>query len=279
MDIFDLAKNVTVAGKKTKEQDDADDDTATMIASHSFDCAAPRGTPEDVSLLFPQKNQHTAESNDDTDVDFQRSLSHNGAIFLPKPLDMSELVTHCNDVQREVLKIISQEAKKASDGALKQFIEKIKKVSAGPKISKYTEVHAMQLLRYIREEAPIIIHIPIEADGRADKLLADTHYRNQFETKLSRGTFDPKHGGQRWGWEKRLFHQKYDDVDAFLRPKYGCLNIVNDPRGISSASHYGDSYFILRGVRLRTTFTDMDSSCSNCKVATCEHYAHSMLSW
>ena len=44
------------------------------------------------------------------------------------------------------------------------------------------------MLRYIRDEAPIIIHIPIENDGRMEKLLADTHYRNQFETMISRGT-------------------------------------------------------------------------------------------
>ena len=66
-------------------------------------------------------------------------------------------------------------------------------------------------------------------------------------------------------------------MTAFERPKYGCLNTVNDPREIKSAINYGDTYLVLRGVRMRTTFTDQDSSSSNAKVATCEHYAHVLM--
>ena len=84
---------------------------------------------------------------------------------------------------------------------------------------------------------------------------------------ISRGTLAPKVGGDRWKWEQRLFKNKYDAVAAFERPKYGCLNTVNDPRGIKSAVNYGDTYMVLRGVRMRTTFTDQDSSSANAKVA------------
>ena len=43
-----------------------------------------------------------------------------------------------------------------------------------------------QVLSYIRDEAPLVIHIHL--DRHIDKLLADTHYRNQFDTKTSCGT-------------------------------------------------------------------------------------------
>eukprot|EP01096_Ripella_sp_DP13-Kostka_P014231 TRINITY_DN6360_c0_g2_i1.p2 TRINITY_DN6360_c0_g2~~TRINITY_DN6360_c0_g2_i1.p2 ORF type:complete len:200 (+),score=56.25 TRINITY_DN6360_c0_g2_i1:441-1040(+) len=103
--------------------------------------------------------------------------------------------------------------------------------------------------------------------------VADTHYRNQFETNSSNGTLDHD---QRIAWESRLFDSIYEENDAqpFDRVKYGVLNVFNHPIGVSDCYWYGLSYFVLKGVRLRTTFSDQDSSADDAKVATCEYYAH-----
>lgn len=128
---------------------------------------------------------------------------------------------------------------------------------------------AKRLLRYIRDEAPIIIHVALE--NLIDFFLNDTHYRNQFETCTSRGALSVS---LRKKWEKRMFHNKYKNATPFERVKYGVLNMVNDPLGIQSCWGYGTSFFILKKVRLRTSFADRDSSDYFSRIACCEHYCH-----
>jgi hypothetical protein len=49
---------------------------------------------------------------------------------------------------------------------------------------------------------------------------------------------------------------------------------MNDPCGIASVSkQYGKDYLIMRGIRLRATFSDKDS-CNKGQLASCEWYAH-----
>lgn len=126
-----------------------------------------------------------------------------------------------------------------------------------------------ELLRYIRDEAPIIVHIDLPA--RLDRLQKDTHYRNQFETGCTSGSSDLE---KREAWEERLFCGAYRGVAGPDRVKYGVLNATNDPCGVATvAKQYGKDYFVLRGVRLRTTFSDKDS-CNQGELASCEWYAH-----
>lgn len=126
-----------------------------------------------------------------------------------------------------------------------------------------------EVLRYVRDEAPIIIHIDLTT--RIDKLKADAKYRNLFETRLTSGCSDL---AKRRSWEERLFKGIYKDSQPAERVKYGVLNAVNDPMGISSvAKQYGLDYLVLRGVRLRATFSDRDS-CNDGQLASCEWYAH-----
>ena len=122
-----------------------------------------------------------ADALDNLPERFTRSVSHDGVLFLPDPSELQALHKYCNAVQMEVLSAITKDASAASDAAKPKLLARILKLPPKLKAFKaYTEVHAAQLLRYIRDEAPIIIHIPIENDGRMEKLLADTHYRNQF---------------------------------------------------------------------------------------------------
>jgi hypothetical protein len=45
-------------------------------------------------------------------------------------------------------------------------------------------------LAFIRDEAPLVVHLFADAHAALPKLLRDTHYRNQFETGSSGGVLD-----------------------------------------------------------------------------------------
>ena len=76
--------------------------------------------------------------------------------------------------------------------------------------------------------------------------------------------------GTRKGWEDEMFPE-YADAPVNTRPKYGSLNIVNEPYGATGMkkvptegddrkSQYGTSYFIMKEhVKAWCTFTPMDS--------------------
>merc|ERR1712190_293500 len=100
----------------------------------------------------------------------------------------------------------------------------------------------------------------------------DTHYRNQFETKTSGGLLKP---AVREKWEKDLFGGAYDKAKGFDRPKYGVLNPMNDYRGVVKCAQYGDSYIVLKDVRLRSTFSPEDSANLKAeRLAVLDFYGH-----
>ena len=125
----------------------------------------------------------------------------------------------------------------------------------------YTKGQLKLTLDYIRDEAPIIIHFHV--DKCLQFFLKDTHYRNQFETGTSSGTLNRQ---TRTQWENSLFENAYNDAKDAERCKYGVMNVVNDPNGITAAYSYGNSYMILQHVRLRSSFANQDTgggaSCS-----------------
>mmetsp|Transcript_9299 Transcript_9299/g.16945 ORF Transcript_9299/g.16945 Transcript_9299/m.16945 type:complete len:737 (+) Transcript_9299:35-2245(+) len=129
---------------------------------------------------------------------------------------------------------------------------------------------ADKTLEWIRDQAAIIIHVDLARFG--EKLAADTHYRNQFETGSSGGCLSTD---TRTSWEADLFGDAYDGATPFDRCKYGVLNVTNDPRGVRAAHSYGSSYLLLRNVRLRTTFSARDSGGIQIEeLATVDYYAH-----
>merc|ERR1719421_1695548 len=101
---------------------------------------------------------------------------------------------------------------------------------------------------------------------------SDTHYRNQFETASSGGLLKP---AVRERWERDLFGGTYDKADGFDRCKYGVLNVMNDFRGVVKCAQYGDSYLVLKDVRLRCTLSPEDSANLKAdRLAVLDYYAH-----
>lgn len=165
--------------------------------------------------------------------------------------------------QKDAVALIRRLSRKNHDDALPKLQHRIKNLG-------FKESELYMSLAWIRELAPVVIHLNL------DKILqfmeTDTHYRNQFETGTGGGTLSTS---TRSRWEKALFGGHYDDANGFDRCKYGVLNVMNDYRGVIKCAQYGDSYCIMKDVRLRCTFAPCDSSvCSAEKLAVLDYYAH-----
>eukprot|EP00405_Crypthecodinium_cohnii_P012612 CAMPEP_0206438876 /NCGR_PEP_ID=MMETSP0324_2-20121206/11892_1 /ASSEMBLY_ACC=CAM_ASM_000836 /TAXON_ID=2866 /ORGANISM="Crypthecodinium cohnii, Strain Seligo" /LENGTH=667 /DNA_ID=CAMNT_0053906421 /DNA_START=197 /DNA_END=2200 /DNA_ORIENTATION=- len=134
----------------------------------------------------------------------------------------------------------------------------------------YSDNDLWMTLAYIRELAPIIVHLNLTK--MMNYLESDTHYRNQFETASSGGLLKPQ---VRERWERDLFGGCYDKAKGFERCKYGVLNAMNDYRGVVKCAQYGDSYFVLKDCRLRCTFSPEDSANLKAnRLAVLDYYAH-----
>lgn len=169
--------------------------------------------------------------------------------------------------QSRAVSLVASEAHPKSEAAAASLKERIQGLG-------YPHGSLSRVLSYIKDEAPIIIHIDLES--RLDRLAQDTHYRNQFETKLTCGCSNLQ---ARRSWEDRLFQNVYKDASPSERVKYGVLNAVNDPRGVSRVARvYGRDYLVLQGVRVRTTFSDKDSDTAGEK-GSCEWYAHVLMKY
>lgn len=182
--------------------------------------------------------------------------------FLP-PLGELRAVDILNDMQRRAMEHVVKKSKKESDEAYESVLERAKKMG-------FSSSEFDATLRYIRDEAPIIVHVNL--DKVMGFFVKDTDYRNQFETATSGGTLSRT---TREGWENRLFGGIYNVGCAdYDRCKYGVLNVTNDPCGVQCCRYYGDSYLLLKNVRLRTTFANKDTSNSDVRLSCCEHYHH-----
>ena len=73
-------------------------------------------------------------------------------------------------------------------------------------------------------------------------LLADGHYRSQFETGISNGGRFAVPGGDRTRWETLLFDNVYY-TGSMTRPVYGALDLFNDPYG--GAPRFGSCFVVL----------------------------------
>ena len=136
-------------------------------------------------------------------------------------------------------------------------------------------------LDYIRDDAPIIIHL---TKRTLYKLVKSTEYRNFVQRSTTR---KPKLVSARNAWEHRMYGTCYGkDCPSWDRPKYGCLNLMGDPAGVARARRsHGDLYLILQPhVRYRATFFSRElhkgvaaataAEASYRIPATNEYYAH-----
>lgn len=168
-----------------------------------------------------------------------------------------------NSLQSKAIDYVQEISEEKSNAAYPLVLKRFQKLNMSDEMLK-------RVLKYIAYNAPIIIHFnPAKV---LNFFVNDTNYRNQFETGTSGGCLDRK---ARIKWEDRIFNNIYNKASDTDRVKYGVLNIVNDPFGVYSCSHYGDSYLVLNNetVRLRTTFASGDS-CNPIELATCENYCH-----
>ncbi|GAB5368963.1 hypothetical protein AAMO2058_001364400 [Amorphochlora amoebiformis] len=176
---------------------------------------------------------------------------------------------HLAQCQKNALNYVRKAAKAASDKCEQSVLARFLRLG-------FKRKHFDAVCRYIRNDAPIIIHFKMNKVMKF--FVKDTHYRNLFEIGTGGGSTDKKARG---GWEKKIFNGAYEGAKPFDRPKYGVLNFANDPGGVKRCYSYGDSFLLLRNVRLRTTFTFKDTSCIKTisEMGTCEYYMHVLKSF
>jgi len=166
-------------------------------------------------------------------------------------------------VQREAIRHIRSLAKSNHEAKLPELQTKCKRLG-------YDDTDLWMTLAWIREMAPILVHTNL--DKMMQFMEKDTHYRNQFETATSGGLLKP---AVREKWERDLFGGTYEHAKGFDRCKYGVQNVMNDYRGVVKCAQYGDSYLVLKDVRLRCTFAPEDSANLKAeRLAVLDFYAH-----
>eukprot|EP00746_Dinoflagellata_sp_MGD_P012122 gnl/MRDRNA2_/MRDRNA2_125681_c0_seq1.p1 gnl/MRDRNA2_/MRDRNA2_125681_c0~~gnl/MRDRNA2_/MRDRNA2_125681_c0_seq1.p1 ORF type:complete len:504 (-),score=69.10 gnl/MRDRNA2_/MRDRNA2_125681_c0_seq1:8-1519(-) len=204
--------------------------------SRSSDSPA-KGTP---SPLRPRKTARTnASSSSSSSLPHPNSIEGNGQ-------SAEHILKPC---QQKALSVAAVKCEKAHKQGLVKLRRRVKKLQRDPE-------DVNKLLDHIRNKARIVIHFKPQEIAKI--LAKDTHYRNQFETNTSNGVRDKT---RRASWEESLFDGAYNNAANCERPKYGVLNVVNDPRGVKACSQYGDSYLQLGAtVRGRTTLSSEDSS-------------------
>eukprot|EP00931_Biecheleriopsis_adriatica_P028616 TRINITY_DN17067_c0_g1_i1.p1 TRINITY_DN17067_c0_g1~~TRINITY_DN17067_c0_g1_i1.p1 ORF type:complete len:1759 (-),score=465.14 TRINITY_DN17067_c0_g1_i1:110-4714(-) len=181
------------------------------------------------------------------------------------PESEMQAIARLESCQRNALSTVRAQASKLHDEALPKLKEKFKKLGYGPDTMG-------NVLDWIQDLAPVLVHLHLDRVGAFMEI--DEFYRNQFETKTSCGALDPENNTRK-GWEHELFGGAYDEAKPFDRCKYGALSVMNDYRGVVSARQYGDSYLVLKDVRLRCTFASTDSGgISGSRLAVLDKYAH-----
>lgn len=175
-------------------------------------------------------------------------------------------LTRC---QKKAILYIETNAKTHSKNAYINILERFGKLGFSAHVLR-------QVIEYIKNKAPIIIQF--NPDKALNFLIVDNFYRNQFETKQSGGTLSAT---ARDTWEANMFNNIYATSTGFEKVKYGTLNILNDPNGIKNAYGYGSCHFVLKNVRLRTSFAACDTACKNGAhiLATCEYYNHVLMDY
>eukprot|EP00656_Telonema_subtile_P012648 TRINITY_DN16381_c0_g2_i2.p1 TRINITY_DN16381_c0_g2~~TRINITY_DN16381_c0_g2_i2.p1 ORF type:complete len:490 (+),score=117.47 TRINITY_DN16381_c0_g2_i2:181-1650(+) len=193
-----------------------------------------------------------------------REISASGyALGRPPPIEDSASLLMLTPEQTLAMCHVRANAKQLYGEAFVQLLPRCERLG-------YTPAQLQRCMDYVREEAPIIIHFHV--DRCLDFLMKDTHYRNQFETGTSSGSLSRD---SRTAWENSLFSNAYQGVKDFDRVKYGVMNVVNDPNGITAAYSYGNSYMVLKHARLRCSFANQDTGGGSiAMLASCDYYAH-----
>lgn len=148
--------------------------------------------------------------------------------------------------------------------------------AVGALAGRFTKIgHADMIepaLEYVANAAPAITHV---SEITLRNLLEDTHYRSTFEIT----TKGAEYLEARKVWESACFHKLYDGVVPFERPKYGVLNILSTPAGVTAAVSYGQCYIEYQPhVRKRITLAAGDTSSARI-IGVLDYPAHIMQSF
>jgi hypothetical protein len=176
-------------------------------------------------------------------------------------------------MQKQAIDYVAVEARPLHEAALPKLERKI--ICLG-----YTTKDYKRCLQYIKNDAPIIIHLK---EATLSLLNNDTHFRNTFETNGRGGN---SYRILRQEWENEMFNNCYKEAcKPYDRPKYGCLNITGDIAGDpKAASFYGNIFMYLhQNVRFRSTFIDREfgnvRTVAFKQLATSEYFAHVLLTY
>eukprot|EP00931_Biecheleriopsis_adriatica_P001511 TRINITY_DN10187_c0_g1_i1.p1 TRINITY_DN10187_c0_g1~~TRINITY_DN10187_c0_g1_i1.p1 ORF type:complete len:1911 (-),score=394.98 TRINITY_DN10187_c0_g1_i1:31-5049(-) len=185
------------------------------------------------------------------------------ALLLPETEMLA--VERLEECQRKALATVRAHSTESHEKALPRVRERFRSLG-------YKGRELESTLGWIQDLAPVCVHVGLDRMGHF--MESDDFYRNQFETKTSCGAYDDNNS-TRISWERELFGGAYDSAKGFDRCKYGALNVMNDYRGVVSARQYGDSYMVLKDVRLRCTFASTDSGgLRGNRLGVLDRYAH-----
>ena len=199
--------------------------------------------------------------------DLELTLHTQACRFLPTELMAAALSAPAlTEAQQRALFYVAASARTRSNEALER--EGGLSLRARCKRLGFNDDALLGTLRWVRDGAPIIIHVSTSA---LEEILreGDPHYRSQHETRpMAISTWrDAK--------EAALFDSAYVGATAFEKPKYGCMNFTNDSNGVASAFPYGMHYLRLKSsLRVHATFANKNTGLSGDLLATCESYAH-----
>ena len=120
------------------------------------------------------------------------------------------------------------------------------------------------MLTHLQHQVPIVSwmnpHKLVQGKPVIERMTEDVMMRTLFETQDGNGS---KNTVARQGWEDSLFPGAYGPTaQPVERPKYGLLNIFNDPRGpLVEGNQYGDCFLVFSPeLRQFSTMTAFDSS-------------------
>jgi hypothetical protein len=153
---------------------------------------------------------------------------------------------------------VRERAERAEEQARARIAELLaragKPLSAATALGRFIRGHARVTLNFHPDR------LLANGDTVAEGLLRDGVYRSQFQTRISNGSRTGFPGGERDGWEKKLFGGAYhaSEIDTDERPKYGALDLMQHPDG--GSPRFGSCYFVLRPhMAARCTLTWGDS--------------------
>lgn len=214
---------------------------------------------QDIPIEWVQEDLDVVEAL--ANVGIMDDAQHYWTILLPQ--QEQEVLKSLTPCQQTALCHTRTQASASHNEAIDELRERCQEIGI-------TNEMIWSVLTWIRDLAPVIVMVDMDKVGEFFE--SDTHYRNQFETKSSNGLLSTS---TREDWERDLFGGCYDNAQAFERPKYGVLDVMNDNRGVICARQYGDSYLVLKNARLRCTFAPEDSGgiCGS-RLAVLDQYAH-----